>query len=160
MVPARSPKQFRSWVSTSWVVAVTPCFCSRFMSVLMFFSLVATGFNSCSIPWKKKATSLGRPAAVHQQAVADDERGLAGGEPNHGVGDFLRSADSADRVHGRHRRLTFALLPDKTAIHVGLDLRGQHRVDADALLAKFDGSRFRQADDSVLAGDVDLDPPK
>src|ERR1700675_2678400 len=81
---------------------------------------------------------LSRKAAVDQQTVADDERGLAGAEPNHGVGDFLRRADSADGVHGRHRRASFGLLPDKSAIHVGLDRRGQHGVDADALLAKFD----------------------
>src|SRR5260370_4603143 len=54
-----------------------------------------------------KTISLGRPAAVHPQAVADDERGLAGGEPNHGAGDFLRSADSADGVRARDSRFIF-----------------------------------------------------
>src|SRR6266436_4762584 len=85
---------------------------------------------------KAKVALLSRKTTIDEQAVAEDERGLAGGEPNHCVGDFLRGSDSADRMPVRHRRARFGLLPEKAARHVGLDHGGQHRIDADALLAE------------------------
>ena len=43
---------------------------------------------------------------------------------------------------------------DEALVHVGLNSGGKHRVDADALLAEFHSSGFRQTNDRVFAGDV------
>ena len=64
-----------------------------------------------SVDWDVRST--GREAAVDDQSVTGDERGLVAGEEEDRVGDLLRLSESLERVVLGHRlagRLRIALL--------------------------------------------------
>ena len=93
-------------------------------------------------------------STVHGDVLTRDKRRTGSTEPEHGAGNFLRSADAANRGLCRNRFLHLGLAFTEGAVkHFGLDRAGRDTVDARiACLAK--RSRLGEADTSELAGDV------
>ena len=78
-------------------------------------------------------------------------------QPQHNGRDFLWPASAPDgnalRSFGIHLLVSF----EDIVTDLGIDQAGIHGIHADALLHVFERGRPRQADDSVLRGDVTTD---
>ena len=98
--------------------------------------------------------SCGDDAAVDHEVVAGDVAGLVGQEERDRVGDLLGGARAtqhdlpADGLGG-------VLGGDRVVVHVGLDVAGTDRVDADAPLGEVGRERLREVADRGLRGRVE-----
>src|ERR687895_1217383 len=105
--------------------------------------------------WRFMIELFCRPAAVHGERLARDERRLVRTEPQHCFGDFLGPACAPNRVHGR--KLAVSVSSDSTGEaveHRGFNAPWRNGVHTDAFRGVFESRGFRQANHCVLAGNV------
>src|SRR5215211_2149256 len=94
--------------------------------------------------------SAGGVATVDGECDADDETGAGAAEPEDGGGDFVGSAEPADRLVGYgvgHAEFT---LGDHVGHHRCLDRSGADGVDPDAARRVLQSGAPGKADDPVL----------
>lgn len=66
----------------------------------------------------------------------------------------MRVADAAEHVLASPLGLALGMNIEKVLQHLGLDVSGRERVDADAVLAPFGGEAASELDDGRLGGIV------
>ena len=93
---------------------------------------------------------LSRLATVHDQSVADDERGRIRTEPEDGIGDFFRPAHPSDWLLRDHLRAPFGRAPGEATHHRSVDVAGTDGVDADVLRGVVEGGRAGEADHAMF----------
>src|SRR5690606_10478251 len=117
----------------------------------------ASALSAASVPFFRYwiiLSSLGGPAAIHQQGSARHHRGSTAGEIDDGSHHILDGAE-APELDLRQRVAPERLVGEERLRHRRLDEGRRDCVDADMMRRELDRERLGQALQSVLRGAID-----